>query len=285
MGRRLLKDYILLSRLHKPIGIWLLLFPGLVGLSISNQMIPYSYWGIFIIGAVVMRSAGCIYNDIIDRPFDGGVLRTKERPLVRIKDPLSLNWALIFLISNLIIGLMCLIQFNFLTIIIGIVTAVMIIVYPWMKRITYWPQLFLGFTMNMGFLMGCIANKASLNRSQFLMYLGMVSWTLGYDTIYGFQDMEDDATIGIKSTTFIAKKYVRMFLTIPYAVTLMCWLSAGLVGGIESFYYIVLAVIALILAWQVLTLNILNSSNCLTRFKSNQWVGILLLVGILLSKM
>lgn len=270
----LIKDYIDVTRLRRPIGIWLLLFPGCVGLTASAALIPGYYWGIFLLGAVVMRSAGCIYNDIIDRPFDGKVHRTQHRPLVRRQSPLSLKWAIVFLILNSSVGLWCLLQLNATAIYIGLGAAAMILAYPWMKRITYWPQLFLGLTMNMGFVMGWAASGAAFRWQAACIYAGLVAWTLGYDTIYGFQDMEDDATIGVKSAALKVNKNPKMFLYGAYGVALLSWLAAGVSAP-------GLLAIGALLYWQVHTLNINDATNCLMRFKSNQYVGILLWLALI----
>lgn len=281
---RLLNDYVQLCRLNRPIGIWLLLFPGLVGLNISSQAVPMKYWITFVIGAVVMRSAGCIYNDIVDRPFDGRVDRTKHRPLVRESNPLSLRWALAFLGINLIVGFVCLLQFNFATVYVGFGAAAMIATYPWMKRITYWPQLFLGFTMNMGFIIGCFAMNESVNLSGLLMYAGMVVWTLGYDTVYGFQDMDDDALIGVKSSALRLRHSPRFFVFLMYFGAIVCWALVGTLSEFQSGYYVGIMLIAALFVWQVMTLNIQDPHNCLLRFKSNQWIGLILWCAVLVSR-
>jgi 4-hydroxybenzoate polyprenyltransferase len=276
-------DYVHLCRLHRPIGIWLLLFPGLIGLSAAQKSWPIAYWYIFIAGAVAMRSAGCIYNDIVDRPFDGGVSRTKNRPMVRSQYPVSFKRAFLFLILNLIIGLVCLLQLNLITIGIGLVTAFMIAVYPWMKRITYWPQLFLGFTMNMGFLIGWFAMEETINVGMFLLYFGMVSWTLGYDTIYGFQDMSDDALIGVKSSSLKVQHAPKRFLAYSYSATIVSWISAGILMNLSFVYYLGVFFIFMLFFWQIVTLNPQSPSNCLKRFQSNQWVGIVLWGAVILG--
>lgn len=279
----LLQDYIHLCRLHRPIGIWLLLFPGFLGLSVSPVSVPAVYWVVFFIGAVVMRSAGCIYNDIIDRPFDGRVKRTKDRPLVRKINPLKLKWSVVFLIFNLIIGLLCLLVFNVQTIIVGFITAVMIVIYPWMKRITYWPQLFLGFTMNMGYVIGCFAARGTISVGSLIIYVGMVSWTLGYDTIYGFQDIEDDALIGVKSATFKTKAFVKKFMLAAYGISILCWIIGGILLKMPAGYYAGLGLIAIHFGWQGCTLNVANTRNCLIRFRSNQWVALVLWLSVLIT--
>lgn len=236
-----------------------------------------------MVGAVVMRSAGCIYNDIVDRPFDGKVERTKNRPMVREKHPASLKLAVVFLVFNLLTGFVCLLQFNWITVLIGFCTAALIAVYPWMKRITYWPQLFLGLTMNMGFLIGFFALNDSISLGHLLIYIGMVSWTLGYDTIYGFQDMDDDALIGVKSSTFKIKAHPRLYVLIMYATSVLLWVYAGGYLGLPNEYYIFIASITLFFTWQATTLNIKDHRNCLTRFKFNQWTGLLLWLSFIVA--
>lgn len=280
----LLNDYIQLTRLNRPIGIWLLLFPGFAGLSITQTSAPVSYWILFVIGAIVMRSAGCIYNDIIDRKFDGKVDRTKNRPLVRKDNPVPLGIALIFLMINLLVGLLCLLQFNLTTITVGFVAAALIVAYPWMKRITYWPQLFLGFTMNMGFLIGLFAMNHTITLAHLLIYLGMVTWTLGYDTIYGFQDIDDDLLVGVKSSTFKLKAYPRMSVALIYAASITMWFCSGMMLNLTYMLFTLLTIISLMLAWQALTLNPNEPRNCLQRFKSNQWVGLVLWLAIAISE-
>ncbi len=281
---KLLNDYIQLTRLNRPIGIWLLLFPGFTGLSIPHTSVPSSYWILFVIGAIVMRSAGCIYNDIIDRKFDGKVNRTQNRPLVRKDTPVPLGIAFVFLGINLFIGLLCLLQFNITTIAVGFLAAALITAYPWMKRITYWPQLFLGFTMNMGFLIGLFAMNRTITLTHLLIYLGMVSWTLGYDTIYGFQDIDDDLLVGVKSSTFKLKTHPRLYTFLIYITSITMWFCSGVMLDLTSMFFVLLAIISLLLMWQVLTLNPNNPKNCLQRFKSNQWVGVVLWLAIAISE-
>jgi 4-hydroxybenzoate polyprenyltransferase len=228
-----------------------------------------------------MRSAGCIYNDIIDRPFDGKVDRTQNRPLVRVHNPVSIRLAFVFLMINLLIGLVCLLHFNMSTITIGLAAAALITTYPWMKRITYWPQLFLGFTMNMGFLMGIAALNQTLTWAHLLIYLGMVTWTLGYDTIYGFQDMDEDALIGVKSSTFKLKTHPRLYVLLIYTVSITMWVCSGFLLDLSYIFFAFLGLISLVLAWEALTLNTRDPANCLQRFKSNQWIGLLLWIALI----
>lgn len=244
--------------------------------------IPGYYWAIFFVGAVVMRSAGCIYNDLVDRSFDGNVQRTKLRPLVRPHKPLSLKVALVFLGVNLCIGLGCLLMLNHNAIYIGIISAVLIALYPWMKRITYWPQLFLGFTMNMGFLIGAAAVNALDSLYIALFYVGMVLWTLGYDTIYGFQDIDDDVLIGVKSSSIKIRNYAHWFIGLCYVGAVVFWGISVYIARYHVSADFVLVVVVSVLGWQATTMNIQDSANCLQRFRSNQWVSMLLfLIGLL----
>jgi 4-hydroxybenzoate polyprenyltransferase len=272
----LFRDFVLLSRLHRPIGIWLLLFPAYAGLFILHQPFPSHWWWVILLGSITIRSAGCIYNDIIDRKIDAQVDRTRSRPLARSLNPLSLKWAIVFLMFNLSIALGCLFLLPITAWAVGIISAVMILLYPLMKRWTYWPQLFLGFTMNMGILMSAFSVSPHIYWQSILLYAGAITWTLGYDTIYGFQDLSDDMAIGVKSTTMVIKDYPKSFLGMCYVFTLCMWTVSGL-------SLLPLMMIMALLAWQVWTLQPENAQNCLLRFKTNQWVGFLLWMGALLS--
>jgi 4-hydroxybenzoate polyprenyltransferase len=160
----------------------------------------------------------------------------------------------------------------------------MIMLYPWMKRIIYWPQLFLGFTMNMGFIVGLTATETSFSIAALFIYLGLVCWTFGYDTIYGFQDVDDDRLIGVKSASLKVHQYPKRFIAFLYSISLLSWIGAGVLISLPSNYYLFIIGIGFLLSWQVFTLNIKDSDNCLKRFQSNQWVGILLWLGFVLSK-
>lgn len=277
------KDYIAISRLDKPIGIWLLLFPGYMGLTFSlSAASRFWLFCVFAVGAWAMRGAGCIYNDIVDRKFDAKVSRTQGRPLVRNNQPLSLKTAVIFLLVHLAIGAACLILLTTKTICVGFFAAVLIFTYPWMKRITYWPQLFLGFTMNMGFIMGSVETSGTLTWGVILFYAGLVVWTLGYDTIYGFQDMEDDAVIGVRSSTFRVERFSQFFIFCCYVFSTVVWILAGVSLQFNWVYFLFVAAAGAILLWQAVTLEHKNDLNCLVRFRSNQWVGLLLWLAIVL---
>jgi 4-hydroxybenzoate polyprenyltransferase len=279
------QDYVQISRLNRPIGIWLLLFPGFMGLSFQQGEMDAFLFGVFAVGAWAMRGAGCIYNDIIDQKFDAHVKRTQTRPLVRPENPLPFGWAVVFLIMHASIGLACLLMLNTQSICVGFLAALLILGYPWMKRITYWPQFFLGFTMNMGFVMGVAATGDAFSLGGGLFYAGLVVWTLGYDTVYGFQDMEDDALIGVRSSTFKVAAFSNLFIALCYGFALCCWLIAGRLLEVGYVYYAGVLLAGSVLLWQALTLAHTNSGNCLARFKSNQWVAILLWLGLALQQL
>lgn len=279
------QDYVQISRLNRPVGIWLLLFPGFAGLSFHQEVVDVYLFGVFAVGAWAMRGAGCIYNDIVDQKFDAHVERTRSRPLVRAKSPLPLSLAGMFLFAHAGVGLACLLTLNADAIFIGVFSALLILGYPWMKRITYWPQFFLGFTMNMGFIIGVAASGNAPSLAAVLFYAGLVIWTLGYDTVYGFQDMEDDALVGVRSSTFKVYAFSNLFVAQCYGFALCCWLLAGVLLELGYVYYLGVLLAGGLLLWQALTLAHTHSSNCLTRFKSNQWVAILLWLGLALQQL
>lgn len=277
------KDYVEITRLHRPIGVYLVLWPAYWGLLLAED-ISIKYLILFALGAVVMRSAGCIYNDMVDRKFDGSVRRTMSRPLVRKDFPLSMRMALLFLGINLFVGFLILISLPFSSIVIGLISVPLIFTYPWMKRITYWPQLFLGFTFNLGFLIAW-ETHSSLSVEAMLMYGGTVLWTLGYDTIYGHMDADSDMLIGVKSTSLKLGPQTYLFLSICYGICWLLWYVAGYIMELSFFYTIGMLFVAGLLIWQVVTLNIQDPSNCLVRFKSNNWVGLMMILSILGSKL
>ncbi len=272
---QLFQDYIQITRLHRPIGIWLLLFPSYVGLFSAHQPFPQIWWLVFLVGAVATRSAGCIFNDIVDRHFDQKVERTKGRPLARTKNPLSLRSAYLFLCFNLSLALGCLFFLPLLAGLISIVLgSILIFTYPWLKRWTYWPQFFLGFTMNFGMIVAAVSITGTVPVHILLLYLGAVFWTLGYDTIYGFQDIQDDLVIGVKSTAILAQKSPKLFLVTCYLLSSILWFLGGL-------NFIILSSCLVIFIWQIITLQIDKVENCSVRFVSNQWVGFLLWIGVI----
>lgn len=280
---KVLKDYVEITRLHRPIGVYLVLWPAYWGLLVAKQ-VSIQYLVLFALGAVVMRSAGCIYNDMVDRKFDGSVTRTMNRPLVRKDDPLPMNKAVLFLGINLLIGFLILVSLPFSSILIGLIAVPLIFTYPWMKRITYWPQLFLGFTFNFGFLISW-STHSSLSGAGLLMYGGAILWTLGYDTIYGHMDADSDLLIGVKSTSLKLGAYTHIFLSICYGFCWVLWALSGYILGLGFAYVIGMLFVAGLFIWQIATLNVQNPTNCLMRFKSNNWVGVIIILSILVARL
>ena len=230
--------FIQLTRLNKPIGFLLLFWPCSWGLTLayyySEETTIYTkYMILFFLGAVLMRSAGCIFNDIVDRDFDKKVQRTKERPIASRK--ISVFEAFIYIILLCSVALIILLEFNLLTIILGMGSMILAFTYPFMKRITYWPQLFLGFTFNWGIIMGWTSIANNISIEPIIIYLAAIFWTLGYDTIYGLQDLNDDEIIGIKSTSIKFKNNVKVFVGICYSLCVLCFLILGLLMEINKY--------------------------------------------------
>ncbi len=239
-------------------------------------------WGLYLLfacGALLMRGAGCVVNDILDRDFDAKVARTADRPLP--SGEVNLLQAGLFLLLLLSLSLTILLQMNALTILLGCASLLLVFPYPLMKRITYWPQAWLGLTFNWGALMGWTAVTGALGWPALLLYCGGIAWTLGYDTIYAYQDKEDDALIGVKSTALKLGSASKPWLTAFYAVALAFFGLAGLAAGLDWPFWIGLAAVALQLLWQVADLKMDRPSDCLAKFKSNRFTGWLLLAGIL----
>jgi 4-hydroxybenzoate polyprenyltransferase len=273
------EPYARLARLDRPIGTWLLLFPGWWGIALAGPRWPDPLlMALFAIGAVVMRGAGCTLNDIADRKYDGQVARTRFRPIPSGR--VSVLQAAIFTAVQLAIGAAILFSLNRASIIFGIAVLALIATYPFMKRITYWPQLFLGLNFNWGALLGWAAVTGSLGWPPVLLYLGGVFWTLGYDTIYAHQDKEDDARIGVKSSALALGERTRPFLFLFYAIAIALWAAAGLADGLNRAFAVALTLAAAQLAWQAATVDIGDPMDCLRKFRSNRAVGWLMLAGI-----
>ncbi len=269
-----------LARLDNPIGIFLLLFPCLLGITIASDQINLEIFTLFTLGAITMRSAGCIINDIVDRNLDKKTVRTKDRPLAN--EQLTLKEAYYFLLFLLIIGLLILIKLNQIVIILGLAIIPLIVLYPYMKRITYFPQLFLGIIFNWGVLMGYASIKNTLDPEIFFLYAACIFWTIGYDTIYAHQDKKTDVKIGIKSTAILFGKKTKLCLCMLYLLMILNLVSTGIVFQLTSSFYLITTVIFLHLMWQIYTLEINDPKNCLSRFKSNRWVGLAMLAAIIL---
>ena len=280
--------FIELTRLKKPIGFMLLFWPCAWGLTIAydfstNLKNYFFYLLLFFFGAVLMRSAGCIVNDILDKEFDKKVFRTKDRPVAsgKISVKLGITYALILCFCALLI----LLNFNTITIILAIGSMPLAFTYPLMKRFTYWPQLFLGITFNYGLLLGWTSINESLNIIPILFYIGAIFWTLGYDTIYGFQDIKDDEIIGLKSTSIKFKKKPFIFLLACYVILFSMIITLGILEKFNIFYYAFSLIIGYhLFLYQLKSVNLDNPMNCLKVFKSNNLLGFLVFIQILIGK-
>ncbi len=274
--------YLKLARLHRPHGIWLLLLPSWWGIALASPGFPPLFTlFLFGAGALLMRSAGCIYNDIIDKDFDAKVRRTATRPLAA--GDVTLKGAVIFLC--LLLGGAAVILFSLPLPVIGtgFIALALVFLYPWMKRLTYWPQLFLGFTFNIGLLMGWLTLSPTLSSVPLLFYGGAILWTLGYDTIYALQDIEDDLLVGVKSSALVASSFVKLFLTLVYGGALYLWALGGSEAHLSVIYWLFLGLAALQFVWQIFSLHKESPQNCLDRFQSNSRIGVLLFLGIVFS--
>ena len=280
--------FIELTRLKKPIGFMLLFWPCTWGLTIAydfsnNINIYFYYLLLFFLGSVLMRSAGCIVNDIMDEEFDKKVKRTKNRPIASGK--VSKKLGLIYILILCLLALLILINFNWFTIILALGSMPLAFSYPLMKRYTYWPQLFLGITFNYGLILGWVSIKNSLDIVPIIFYIGAIFWTLGYDTIYGFQDIKDDEIIGIKSTSIKFKKDPTIFLTICYSIFTFFTLMVGILMKFNNLFFIILILPFLhLFAYQVKNIKINDASSCIKIFRSNNFFGLLILLNILIGK-
>lgn len=274
-----LRPYVRLARLDRPIGTWLLLFPGWWGIALAADRWP-DLWllAIFGIGALAMRGAGCTLNDIADRKVDAQVARTRTRPIP--SGAVSVWQALFFMALELGIGAAVLFSLHRTAILLGIGVLVLIATYPFMKRITYWPQFFLGLNFNWGALVGWAAVTGSLGLPAFLLYIGGIFWTLGYDTIYAHQDKEDDVLVGVKSSALALGDRTRPFLFLFYAGASLLWGAAGYASGLSWPFWIGLLAVVLQLGWQAARVATGNPFDCLAKFKSNRLTGWLMLAGI-----
>ena len=279
-----LKIFIDLTRLNKPIGFMLLFWPCSWGLAYAysvdqNLNIFLYYLILFFFGSVLMRSAGCIFNDIVDKDFDKNVKRTKDRPIAAGKISVKLSFSYVLILCA--IALCILLQFNFFTIFLGLSSMLLAFTYPFMKRITYWPQLFLGITFNWGIIMAGAAINNEISVEIIILYISAIFWTLGYDTIYGIQDISDDEIIGLKSTSIKFKKNIKTFVTMNYLLTtffLFLLLKEFLGFNLLSFF---LLLFLLSLYFQLFKFNISSPDSCLRIFKFNNISGLLLFLTIL----
>tara|TARA_B100000575_G_scaffold274056_1_gene257495 strand:+ start:392 stop:1252 length:861 start_codon:yes stop_codon:yes gene_type:complete len=278
-----LKIFIELTRLNKPIGFMLLFWPCAWGLayaySINQDLNLFiNYLILFFLGSVLLRSAGCIFNDIVDRDFDKKVKRTKKRPIAAGK--ITVKHSLVYVLILCLIAFLILIQFNLLTIILGMSSMILAFSYPFMKRITYWPQLFLGITFNWGIIMAWAAVNNNIISEIIILYMSAIFWTLGYDTIYGAQDMSDDEIIGLKSTAIKFKKNIGLFVSTSYliAIIFFLYLFKSFFGLNIFTFFSLLFILSLI--YQLKEFNKNNSKNFLKLFKLNNYTGLTLFIGI-----
>lgn len=280
------RPYLRMARLDRPIGWWLLLLPCWWSSALAAATVPATYpnflhMALFLLGAVVMRGAGCTYNDILDRKLDASVERTRHRPLA--SGQVSVAQALMFMGLLCLIGLAVLLSFNAFTIATGFASIGLVLIYPLMKRIFWMPQLVLGFAFNWGALVGWTAYTGSLSLAPILLYVGGIFWTVGYDTIYALQDIEDDEIVGIKSSARLFGRSVIPATGLCYAGASLFFLTSLYAAGAGPLSYIGLGAFALQMVWQIIKLDPENGSLCLHLFRSNRQGGLLFFAGILLD--
>jgi 4-hydroxybenzoate polyprenyltransferase len=279
-----LRPYFRLARMDRPIGTWLLLLPCWWALALASPAWPDPWFMLlFAVGSLVMRGAGCTVNDIADRNFDKQVARTADRPIA--SGQVSVPQALVFLGLQSAVGLAVLLQFNTYTVILGAASLVLVALYPFAKRVTYWPQFVLGLTFNWGALVGWTAITGELTAPALALYAAGVLWTLGYDTIYAHQDKEDDVLVGIKSTALKFGAATKPWLAGFYGGALVLLGTAGYLAHLHGVYFAGLAVAGLHLAWQIRTLDVDDAKGCLRRFKSNRDFGLIVLGAIIAGRL
>ena len=280
--------FIELTRLKKPIGFMLLFWPCAWGLTLGydfsiNISLYIFYLILFFLGSVLMRSAGCIVNDIIDKEFDKKVERTKNRPIASGK--VSIKISLIYTFILCMLAFLVLINFNWFTIFLALGSMPLAFTYPLMKRYTYWPQLFLGITFNYGLILGWTSINDNLSIVAIALYIGAIFWTLGYDTIYGFQDIKDDEIIGLKSTSIKFKNNPTIFLFLCYSILIISLIILGILMNFNKLYFLSLIIPFFhLFFFQIKNLKIKDSMNCLRTFKSNNLLGLIILINIAIGK-
>jgi len=278
-----LKIFIDLTRLNKPIGFMLLFWPCSWGLAYAftfnqNIKIFFYYLLLFFLGSVLMRSAGCIFNDIVDKDLDKKVKRTKERPIASKK--ISVKKSFLYVVMLCVLAFLILIQFNFLTILLGLGSMFLAFAYPFMKRITYWPQLFLGLTFNWGIVMAWASINNNISLEIIILYISAIFWTLGYDTIYGVQDMEDDQIIGVKSTSIKFKENIKLFVSSTYLATSLILIYFFRLEIGLNIFTLFLTLFFLTLFYQIIKFDSSKPKYCLDAFKFNNISGLVLFLGI-----
>ena len=278
-----IKIFIELTRLNKPIGFMLLFWPCAWGLTLAYSFNPkielyFKYLILFFLGSVLMRSAGCIFNDIVDKDLDKKVKRTKKRPIASKK--ISILKAFLYIAILCLIALLILLQFNFITVALGMSSMILAFAYPFMKRITYWPQLFLGLTFNWGIIMAWSSMTNNMSFEPIILYLSAIFWTLGYDTIYGLQDIQDDEIIGVKSTSIKFKNNVKVFVGICYSLCVFFILILGFLMEVDKYILALSFFFILSLIYQIKKFEVNNSESCLACFKFNNLTGMLIFLFI-----
>lgn len=278
------RPWLRLARVDRPAGFWLLMWPCWWAVALASPGWPdWTLLGLFAAGAVVMRSAGCIVNDIVDRRIDARVERTRDRPLA--SGAVTLRGALVFLGLLLAAGLVVLLQFNQAAIITGVASLGLVVIYPFMKRVTYWPQLFLGLAFSWGALVGWVAVRGALSPEPLVLYLAAVAWTIGYDTIYAHQDKTDDERIGVKSTALAFGASTKPLAGLFYGVFVAGAAVAGHLAGISWPFLVVLAIAAADLARQLVTVDLDDPDSCHRAFSANNRIGLLVFAGLVLGRL
>ena len=277
------QTFIQLTRLNQPTGFLLLFWPCVWGLTLgyyfnSETTLYLKHIVLFFLGSVLMRSAGCIFNDIVDRDFDKKVERTRERPIAAGK--ISVLESFMYIILICLAALFILLQFNLLTIVLGISSMSLAFTYPFMKRITYWPQLFLGLTFNWGIIMGWTSLTNTISIEPLVLYLSAIFWTLGYDTIYGLQDILDDEIIGIKSTSIKFKNNVKVFVGTCYSLCVLLILIMFFMMQINKYLLLLTIPFIFSFVYQIKISKISNPETCLVAFKNNNLAGLLIFIFI-----
>lgn len=278
------QPYARLSRLDRPIGTWLLLLPGWWAIALARPAdadLDYGLLLLFAIGALVMRGAGCTFNDIVDRDFDAQVARTRSRPLPAGQVSLGQAWT--WLVAQALIGLAVLVQMNNLAIALGVGSLLLVAIYPFMKRVTWWPQFFLGLAFNWGAVLGYAAVAGRLDATAAALYAAGIAWTLGYDTIYALQDKEDDALIGVKSTARLFANRSRFWIAGFYDLTLVGLGLAGWLAGLGWPFWALLGALFVHFLWQTLTLKPDDPADCLLKFRANRDAGLIVFAAFLLG--
>jgi len=282
------KLFIDLTRLKKPIGYMLLFWPCAWGLTLvynfsENLYLYFFYLILFFLGSVLMRSAGCIVNDIFDRKFDKEVLRTKDRPIASGK--ISVKTGLFYVCILCVLAFLILINFNYFTILIALASMPLAFTYPLMKRYTYWPQLFLGVTFNYGLILGWTSITNQLDLIPIIFYFGAIFWTLGYDTIYGYQDIKDDEIIGLKSTSIKFKGTAKSFLITCYLILTFSLIIGGYLMNFDLLYFLFLIIPTVhLFLYQIKTFNLNDPNTCLKIFKNNNYFGLIIFINIFIGK-